>query len=102
MGFDVKAAADTVIAAIDSVPSTSGTLVAEQAQATARDVSNAIAANPGSFVSYTLAAILMMSILGMLWRVRARLMRGIEETVFSNWQLGLLGTTGIVIFFEAE
>ncbi len=97
MGFDVKAAADTVIAAIDSVPGPSAIQAAEQAQSTARDISNAIAANPGSFVSYTLAAILMMSILGLLWRVRTRLMRGIEETVFSNWQLGLLGATGIVL-----
>ena len=97
MGFDVKAAADGLLAAIDSAPSPTAIQVAEQAQATARDVTSAIAANPGSFVSYTLAAILMMSIFGMLWRVRTRLMRGIEETLFSNWQLGLLGTTGIIL-----
>ncbi|NKB16776.1 MAG: hypothetical protein HC774_07845 [Sphingomonadales bacterium] len=86
-----------MFAAIDATPSTSVIQVAEQAQAAARDVTIAIAANPGSFVSYTLATILMMSIFGMLWRVRARLMRGIEETLVSNWQLGLLGATGIIL-----
>jgi hypothetical protein len=38
-----------------------------------------------------------MSIVGILWRVRGRLMHAVEETVFANWQLGLLGTTGIVL-----
>lgn len=101
MGFDVKAAADYLIAAIDSAPTQSATQAAsqaaEQAQTAARDVGAAIASNPGSFLSYALAAITLISIAGLLWRVRSRMLHGLEEAMFTNWRLALLGATGIIL-----
>lgn len=97
MGFDVKEAADRVIATIDALPAPSAADVTARAEAAMRDVSGAIAANPGSFLSYMLAAIALMSMVSLLWRARERLMKAIEGALFTNWQLGLLGTTGIVL-----
>ena len=57
MGFDVKATADRVMAAVDAMPTPSTAQLTDGAQAAATQVGSAIAANPGSFLSYTLAAI---------------------------------------------
>jgi len=97
MGFDVKAAADQLFAAVDGAPSAAVTQAAAQAQTAAQTVGNAISQNPGSFISYTIAAIILMSLFGLIWRVRTRMMRALEETMFSNWRLGLLGATGIIL-----
>jgi hypothetical protein len=104
MGFDVKATADRVIAAIDAIPTpTTAQLAdgaqnaAQSAQSAANQVGTAIAAHPGSFVSYAFAAIVLMSVAGLIWRIRIRLGRALEETMFSNWRLALLGTTGVVL-----
>ncbi len=97
MGWDVKATADTVLAAVDSVPLPSVSQVGEQAQTAANQVSAAISANPGSFISYTIAGIVLMSLVGLIWRIRTRLASTLEDTMFSNWRLALLGATGIVL-----
>ena len=101
MGWDVKATADQVLAAIDAVPTQSVTEAAkgaaQSAQAAADHMGSAIAANPGSFISYTMAAVILMSLAGLIWRIRLRLGKALEETMFSNWRLALLGTTGVVL-----
>jgi hypothetical protein len=97
MGFDVKAAADQMIAAVDAIPKPSGEQLAANASQAAQQVSSAIAANPGSFVSYTIAAIAVMTLFGLFWKVRVRLGKALEETMFSNWRLALLGATGIIL-----
>ncbi|MGH8337022.1 MAG: hypothetical protein ACRETL_09445, partial [Gammaproteobacteria bacterium] len=97
MGFDVKAAADSVLAAVEQVQTPSVSEVANGAQAAASQVGTAIAANPGSFISYTLAAIVLMSLGGIVWRVRRRLAKTLEDNLFANWRLTMLGTTGVVL-----
>ena len=104
MGWDVKATADRVLAAVDQVPTPSTAQVGEAAQsaantaqAAAHQVGTAIAAHPGSFLSYTFAAIVLMTLAGIVWRVRTRLAKTLEESIFSNWRLALLGATGIVL-----
>ena len=97
MGWDVKATADSVLAAVDSAAGPTAAQVTEGAQTAANQVGAAIAAHPGSFISYTLASIILMSLAGLLWRVKGRIAKVLEETMFSNWRLALLGTTGIVL-----
>jgi hypothetical protein len=97
MGFDVKAAADQMIAAVDAIPKPSGEQLAANASNAAQQVSSAIAANPSSFVSYTIAAIAVMTLFGLFWKVRVRLGKALEETMFSNWRLALLGSTGVIL-----
>ena len=99
MGFDVKAAADQVIAAVDTVQAQapSAAQMAEGAQAAAGQMSTAIAANPGSFISYTIASVVLMSIVNVIWRSRHRIARALEEGIFSNWRLALLTATGVVL-----
>ncbi len=100
MGWDVKATADRVFAAIDAVPTPSAAQVndtAQAAQAAANQVGSAIAANPGSFISYTLASVVLMSIAGLLWRLRGRIYNALEETLFSNWLLALMAATAFVL-----
>ena len=97
MGWDVKATADSVLAAVDQVSTPSAVQVAQSAQSAAHQVGDAIAANPGSFVSYTVASLILLSLAGAIWRVRERLAKALEDTMFSNWRLALLGTTGVVL-----
>jgi hypothetical protein len=96
MGFDVKAAVDQAVATM-AVPAATAADIAGTAEKTARDIGSAIVASPTAFLSYTLVTIALMSMLGVVWRMRGRLGRAIEESLFSNWRLGLLGTTGIVL-----
>ena len=97
MGWDVKTTADSVLAAVDAVPVPSVSQVADTAQSAANHVGTVIAANPGSFISTTFAVLILMSLVGLLWRIRGRLATTLEETMFSNWRLALLGATGIVL-----
>jgi hypothetical protein len=97
MGWDVKATADTVLAAVDSAPVPSVAQVAESTRSVVGQWSEAIAAHPGAFVSYTLAAVVLMSLVGLIWRMRTRLAATLEESMFANWRLSLLGATGIVL-----
>jgi hypothetical protein len=100
MGWDVKATADTVLAAVETAPGQASQTVSqagEAAQAAASQVGSAIAAHPGSFLSFTFAAIVLMTLGGLLWRMRHRLANSLEETMFANWRLALLGATGIVL-----
>ena len=104
MGWDVKATADHVLAAVQSVPTPTAAQVndaaqaaASSAQAAATQVSSAISASPASFISTTVAILILLSLAGLLWRIRGRLYTVLEETMFSNWRLALLGATGIVL-----
>jgi hypothetical protein len=104
MGFDVKATADRVIAAIDAIPTPSTAQLADGAQSAAQSaqsaasqVGSAIASHPGSFISYAFAFIVVMSVAGLVWRIRIRLGKALEEAMFTNWRLALLGTTGVVL-----
>lgn len=97
MGWDVKTTADSVLAAVDAVPMPSVSQVTDKAQSAANHVGTAIAANPGSFISTTLAVLVLMSFAGLLWRIRGRLAKALEEAMFMNWQLALLGSTAILL-----
>lgn len=99
MGFDVKAAADQVIAAVDNVQAQarSASQVVDGAHAAAGQVGSAIAANPGSFVSYTIASVVLISVLNVIWRARHRIAKALEDGIFANWRLALLSSTGIVL-----
>lgn len=97
MGWDVKATADTVLAAADRMPAEAVGQIASTAQATANQVGSVIASNPASFLSYMLAAVILMSMAGLVWGLRARLVKTLEDSLFTNWRLTLLGTTGIVL-----
>ena len=97
MGWDVKTTADSVLAAVDSVQTPSVAQVADKAQAAANQIGSAIASHPASFISTTLAVLVLMSLAGLLWGIRARLAKVLEETMFTNWRLALLGSTGIIL-----
>lgn len=50
--------------------------------------------NGGSLLLTTLAVTVLVMIVARVWK---RAASGLEETIFSNWRLGLLGATGIVL-----
>ena len=97
MGWDVKATTDQIAEAVDNLPKPDFAQVSGRAQAAATHVSDAISANPASFISTTVAVFVLMSLVGLLWRLRKRLASALEDTLFSNWRLALLGTTGLVL-----
>lgn len=97
MGWDVKTTADSVLAAVDSVQTPSVAEVAGRAQTVATQIGDTIAANPGSFISTTLALLVLMSFGGLLWSIRGRVAKAFEDAMFMNWQLALLGSTAILL-----
>ncbi len=92
MGFDLKAAADSAGTAVQSLP---------QSLPSARDV---MAWLPSADVLRPFSGLLFLA--GLVIAARAMLLhtaigkraaRGLEEMLFSNWRLALLGATGLVL-----
>lgn len=81
MGWDVQA---TAIAVADIVPPI--------------EALQAYVSNPQQITSWIAAT---LAIAGLIWLARStfgrRVGRAVEETMFANWQLALLGSTGIIL-----
>ncbi len=80
MGWDLKATADSAIAALAS-----GAQLPTDA------------ASVQAWASTIFIGVAILLALGGLYRLAPRLWKGLEEVLFSNWRLALLGATGVVL-----
>ena len=91
MGLDIKAAADAAGNAVQSLPGV-------------QDITARIPALPGldalrpfAGLFFFVAAGILIGLAGRHTAIGRRASRGLEETIFSNWRLALLGATGFVL-----
>jgi len=79
MGWDIRATADAAVEQLPEIPSLPPDVSLQQAAA------------------WVFGAVLVAGVVAALFRLVPKLWRVLEETLFSNWRLALLGATGIAL-----
>lgn len=88
MGFDIKATADAAGRAIDSLPN---------ADTISKNLPPLESLRPYTGILFTLGALVTISAVLKHTSIGRRATRALEEALFGNWRLALLGATGLVL-----